>query len=72
MLARIASKNHANGAKNLRAQFRREMDVDAICAMPAVAGMLSVFDCAGVADGGERHRRAVQRTRTATPTSRST
>ncbi len=51
-LARIASKNHANGAKNPRAQFRREMDVDAICAMPEVAGMLSVFDCAGVADGG--------------------
>ncbi|MEZ5239127.1 MAG: acetyl-CoA acetyltransferase [Microthrixaceae bacterium] len=50
-LARIASKNHSNGAKNPRAQFRREMDVDAICAMPAVAGMLSVFDCAGVADG---------------------
>ncbi len=50
-LARIASKNHANGAKNERAQFRREMSVDAICKMPAVAGMLSVFDCAGVADG---------------------
>lgn len=50
-LARIASKNHANGAKNERAQFRREMSVDSICAMPAVAGMLSVFDCAGVADG---------------------
>ena len=50
-LARIASKNHANGAKNERAQFRREMSVDAICKMPEVAGMLSVFDCAGVADG---------------------
>ncbi len=50
-LARIASKNHANGAKNERAQFRREMSGDAICAMPEVAGMLSVFDCAGVADG---------------------
>ncbi len=50
-LARIASKNHSNGAKNERAQFRREMSVDSICAMPAVAGMLSVFDCAGVADG---------------------
>lgn len=50
-LARIASKNHSNGARNPRAQFRREMDVDAICKMPAVAGMLSVFDCAGVADG---------------------
>jgi acetyl-CoA C-acetyltransferase len=50
-LARIASKNHHNGARNDRAQFRREMTVEAICAMPAVAGDLSVFDCAGVADG---------------------
>jgi acetyl-CoA C-acetyltransferase len=50
-LARIASKNHHNGARNERAQFRREMSVDAICALPAVAGELSVFDCAGVADG---------------------
>ena len=49
--ARIASKNHSNGARNPRAQFRREMSVEAICAMPAVAGDLSVFDCAGVADG---------------------
>jgi acetyl-CoA C-acetyltransferase len=51
VLARIASKNHHNGARNPRAQFRREMSVDQICAMPSVAGDLSVFDCAGVADG---------------------
>jgi acetyl-CoA C-acetyltransferase len=51
VVAGIASKNHHNGAHNPRAQFRREMDVDAICAMPAVAGRLSVMDCAGVADG---------------------
>jgi acetyl-CoA C-acetyltransferase len=51
VLARIASKNHFNGARNPRAQFRREMDVDAICRAPAVAGQLGVFDCAGVADG---------------------
>jgi acetyl-CoA C-acetyltransferase len=51
VLARIASKNHHNGARNQRAQFRREMSVDQICRMPAVAGDLSVFDCAGVADG---------------------
>ncbi len=50
-LARIASKNHHNGARNPRAQFRREMSVEQICAMPPVAGDLSVFDCAGVADG---------------------
>jgi acetyl-CoA C-acetyltransferase len=51
VLATIAAKNHHNGARNDRAQFRREMTADAICAMPAVAGDLSVFDCAGVADG---------------------
>jgi acetyl-CoA C-acetyltransferase len=50
-LARVASKNHANGAKNPRAQFQREMSVEKLLAMPRVAGDLSVFDCAGVADG---------------------
>ena len=50
-LARIASKNHANGARNPRAQFRREMSTDQIKASPRVAGSLGVLDCAGVADG---------------------
>jgi acetyl-CoA C-acetyltransferase len=50
-LARVASKNHHNGARNERAQFRKEMSVEQLCAMPAVAGGLSVYDCAGVADG---------------------
>jgi acetyl-CoA C-acetyltransferase len=50
-LAHIASKNHANGAKNPRAQFRREMSKEQICASPKVAGSLGVLDCAGVADG---------------------
>ena len=49
--ARIASKNHYNGARNPKAQFRKEMSAESICAMPNVAGRLSVFDCAGVADG---------------------
>jgi acetyl-CoA C-acetyltransferase len=51
VLSTIASKNHFNGARNSRAQFRREMAVEQINAMPPVAGQLSVFDCAGVADG---------------------
>jgi acetyl-CoA C-acetyltransferase len=51
VLARIASKNHANGARNARAQFRKPMTVESLLAMPPVAGALSVFDCAGVADG---------------------
>jgi acetyl-CoA C-acetyltransferase len=50
-LARIASKNHHNGSRNPRAQFRREMSVEQLLSQPRVAGELSVFDCAGVADG---------------------
>lgn len=51
VLARIAVKNHANGARNPRAQFRREVTPDTVCGAPLVAGTLGVFDCAGVADG---------------------
>jgi acetyl-CoA C-acetyltransferase len=51
VLARIAAKNHRNGARNPRAQFRKEVSTEAICAAPTVAGGLGVFDCAGVADG---------------------
>jgi acetyl-CoA C-acetyltransferase len=51
VLARIASKNHYNGARNARAQFRREMSTETICNSPRVAGPLGVLDCAGVADG---------------------
>ena len=50
-LAHVASKNHHNGARNPRAQFRREMGVEQLVSLPRVAGELSVFDCAGVADG---------------------
>ena len=51
VLARIAWKNHYNGARNPRAQFRREVSTETICAAPRIAGLLGVFDCAGVADG---------------------
>jgi acetyl-CoA C-acetyltransferase len=51
VLAKIAEKNHRNGALNPLAQFRREYSAEQICQMPAVAGRLSVLDCAGVADG---------------------
>lgn len=50
-MARVASKNHYNGARNERAQFRKEYSVDQLCSLPSVAGGLSVLDCAGVADG---------------------
>jgi acetyl-CoA C-acetyltransferase len=50
-LTHIAWKNHRNGARNERAQFRREVSRERIEAAPLVAGELGVFDCSGVADG---------------------
>jgi acetyl-CoA C-acetyltransferase len=50
-LAHIAAKNHRNGARNPRAQFRREVSEEQVLSGPRVAGELGVFDCAGVADG---------------------
>jgi acetyl-CoA C-acetyltransferase len=51
VLARIAWKNHRNGALNPRAQFRAEVPMEKILASPLVAGNLGVFDCSGVSDG---------------------
>jgi acetyl-CoA C-acetyltransferase len=51
VMARIAWKNHANGARNPRAQFRKEVPIERIRSAPIVAGMLGVFDCSGVSDG---------------------
>jgi acetyl-CoA C-acetyltransferase len=51
VLATISAKNHYNGARNPRAQFRREVSKETIRSSPRVAGQLGVFDCAGVADG---------------------
>jgi acetyl-CoA C-acetyltransferase len=51
VLTRIAWKNHRNGAKNPRAQFRKEVPKETIARSPLVAGMLGIFDCSGVSDG---------------------
>ncbi|HZJ27725.1 MAG TPA: acetyl-CoA acetyltransferase [Acidimicrobiia bacterium] len=51
VLARIAWKNHYNGARNPLAQFRKELTTERIAGSPPVAGLLGVLDCAGVADG---------------------
>jgi acetyl-CoA C-acetyltransferase len=51
VLATISAKNHYNGARNPRAQFRKEVSKETIMASPRIAGRLGVFDCAGVADG---------------------
>ena len=51
VLARIAYKNHKNGAKNPKAQFKKEVPMETILKSPPVAGMLGIFDCSGVSDG---------------------
>ena len=50
-LTRIAWKNHYNGARNPRAQFRKEVDKETIACSPPIAGDLGIFDCSGVSDG---------------------
>jgi acetyl-CoA C-acetyltransferase len=51
VISRIAWKNHVNGAKNPKAQFRSEVPIEKIKSSPRVAGMFGVFDCSGVSDG---------------------
>ena len=51
VISRIAWKNHVNGAKNPKAQFRKEVPMEKIQASPRVAGMFGIFDCSGVSDG---------------------
>ncbi len=51
VFTRIAWKNHYNGARNPRAQFRKEVPKETIACSPIVAGPLGIFDCSGVSDG---------------------
>ena len=50
-MTHVAFKNHANGARNPKAQFRSGVTKDTIANAPTVAGRLGVFDCSGVSDG---------------------
>jgi acetyl-CoA C-acetyltransferase len=50
-IAQVAVKNHAHGAKNPLAQFRKAIDLDTVLNSPIVADPLTVFDCAPVSDG---------------------
>ena len=51
VISRIAWKNHVNGAKNPKAQFKKEVPIETIKNSPRIAGMFGVFDCSGVSDG---------------------
>lgn len=50
-MTHVAWKNHRNGARNPKAQFRSEVSKERIARAPLVAGRLGVFDCSGVSDG---------------------
>ncbi len=51
VISMIAQKNHANGAKNPKAQFQKPVDLETITCSPKVAGPLGIMDCSGVSDG---------------------
>ncbi|MBS4021432.1 MAG: acetyl-CoA acetyltransferase [Dethiobacter sp.] len=51
VLARIAYKNHANGALNPKAQFMAEVPMEKILNSPMIAYPLTIMDCSGVSDG---------------------
>jgi len=50
-MTHVAWKNHVNGVRNPKAQFRKEVSKEKIEGAPIVAGRLGVFDCSGVSDG---------------------
>jgi acetyl-CoA C-acetyltransferase len=64
-LAHVAVKNHAHGALNPQAQFRRPIRLESVLGAAEVASPLGMLDCAPISDGaaavvlcsGDRARR---------------
>ncbi len=50
-LGQVAVKNHANGARNPHAQYRRAITLEMVLGAPPVAEPLGLFDCAPLSDG---------------------
>ena len=50
-LAQVAIKNHANGAKNPKAHFRKPIDLETVTSSVIVADPLRVMDCSPISDG---------------------
>ena len=50
-LAAVAVKNHAHGARNPLAQFRKAIDAETVLRSPVVADPLTMFDAAPLCDG---------------------
>lgn len=51
VLADVAVKNHANGARHAKAHLRREITREQALAAPMIASPLGLFDCAPTSDG---------------------
>lgn len=51
ILGRVAIKNHANGAKNSKAHFQKEIDLDTYYKAPMIADPFGLFDCCPTTDG---------------------
>lgn len=51
-LARVAIKNHKNGAKNPNAQFQKEITLEDYYNSMPVASPLQLYDCCPISDGG--------------------
>ena len=50
-LAKVAVKNHANGAKNEKAHLRSEITVEQVLKAPIIAWPFGLFDCCPTTDG---------------------
>ena len=50
-LARVAVKNHSNGAKHPKAHFRSEISLEQAMRAPMIADPLGRFDCCAMSDG---------------------
>ncbi|MCW5890936.1 MAG: acetyl-CoA acetyltransferase [bacterium] len=50
-LAKVAVKNHANGAKNEKAHLRSEITVEQVMKSPIIASPFGLFDCCPTTDG---------------------
>ncbi|MDP2859607.1 MAG: acetyl-CoA acetyltransferase [Bacillota bacterium] len=51
-LAKIAVKNHHNGALNPKAHFKADVSLEQVMNAPMIARPLGLFDCCAVSDGG--------------------
>jgi acetyl-CoA C-acetyltransferase/acetyl-CoA acyltransferase len=50
-MARVAVKNHSNGALNPLAHFRREISIETVLESPMIADPLQLYDCCPFSDG---------------------